>query len=252
MRAILGLVLALVIVATACGGGDREEILVFVAASLADVMDRVGREFSEAEGTRVRFNLGGSGYLAQQIVRGAPADAFISAGDHPMELLRDRDLLVPGSRRALLANELVLVVSEDGPPLSSVEELATMDGRVAIADPELAPAGAYARQALKSMDLWDTLRPRIIFGQDVRVSLGYVKTGNVDAGIVYRTDVQEGEGLRIVAPFSQDTHTAIVYPGAVLSRSSQKDAAEAFLEFLTGESARQTFRGFGFPPHTVE
>ena len=201
MRALLGLVLALALAASACGNGEKEEVLVFVAASLTDAMERLGRDFTEAEGTRVIFNVGGSGSLAQQIIRGAPADVFISAGDQPMDVLQDRDMLAPGTRSVLLSNELILVTREGGTRLGSVDELATADVRVAVADPELAPAGAYAREALRSMDLWDALGSRLILGQDVRVTLGYLKTGNIDAAIVYRTDVREGQGFDVVTSF---------------------------------------------------
>ena len=248
MRVLLGLVLAVALVAAACGNDEREEVLVFVAASLTDAMERVGREFTEAEGVRVNFNLGGSGSLAQQIIRGAPADVFISAGDQPMDLLQDRDMLVPGSRRALLSNELVLVIPEGRSQLATVEELATADIRVAIADPDLAPAGVYAREALQSMDLWDDLGSRLILGQDVRVTLGYLKTGNIDSAIVYRTDVREGQGFDVVASFPEGSHTPIVYPGAVLSRSSHREAAAAFLRYLSDDRGRQVLRDFGFVP----
>ena len=248
MRALLGLALAAALTAAACGNGEREEVLVFVAASLTDAMERLEREFAEVEGIRVKRNVGGSGSLARQIVRGAPADVFISAGDQPMDLLQDRDMLAPGTRMALLSNDLVLVAARGDTRLASVEDLAAADVRVAIADPDLAPAGVYAREALQSMGLWEALGPRTILGQDVRAALGYVRTGNVDAAIVYKTDVAEGQGLDVVASFPAGSHAPILYPGAVLSRSSHQDAALAFLTYLSEERGRQALRDFGFVP----
>jgi molybdate transport system substrate-binding protein len=173
MAALLSLALALMLVASACGKGEREELLVFVAASLTDVMEQLGRGFTEAEGARVSFNVGGSTSLAQQIIRGAPADVFVSAGAQPMNLLEGRGLLAPGTRRDLLANGLVLVAREGRDTgVASVEELATSAVGVAIADPDLSPAGSYAREALESMGLWDTLAPRLILAQDVKVAAG--------------------------------------------------------------------------------
>ncbi len=248
MRALLGLLLAAALAAPACGNGEGEEVLVFVAASLTDAMERLERGFTEAEGVRVKRNVGGSGALARQIVRGAPADVFISAGDQPMDLLQDRGLLAPGTRRALLSNQLVLVTAPGDTRLASVEDLASADVRVAMADPDLAPAGAYAREALRSMGIWEALSSRAILGRDVRAALGYVKTGNVDAAIVYRTDVGEGQGFRVVAPFPAGSHAPISYPGAVLSCSSRQDAALAFLTYLSGETGREVLRDLGFVP----
>ena len=165
-----------------------------------------------------------------------------------MDVLQDRDMLAPGTRSVLLSNELILVTREGGTRVGSVEELATADIRVAIADPDLAPAGAYAREALRSMDLWDALGSRLILGQDVRVTLGYLKTGNIDTAIVYRTDVREGQGFAVVASFPAGSHTPIVYPAAVLSRSSHQDAAVAFLGYLSEERGRQVLRYVGFVP----
>ena len=248
MRALLGLVLAAALAAAACGSGEKEELLVFVAASLTDAMEQLEREFAEAEGIQVRRNVGGSGSLAQQILRGAPADVFISAGDQPMDLLQEHGMLAPGTRRALLTNELVLAAAAGDDRIASVDDLAASDLRVAIADPELSPAGAYARQSLEYMGLWDVLGPRVILGRDVRASLGYVKTGNVDAAVVYRTDVGEGRGLNVIASLPSGSHAPISYPGAVLSRSSRQEAALAFLSYLSGDEGRRTLREFGFVP----
>jgi molybdate transport system substrate-binding protein len=165
-----------------------------------------------------------------------------------MDLLQDRDMLAPGTRRALLSNRLVLVAARGDTRLASVEDLAAANVRVAMADPDLAPAGVYAREALQSMGLWDALAPRTILGRDVRAALGYVKTGNVDAAIVYRTDVVEGQGFDVVAAFPAGSHAPISYPGAVLSRSSRQDAALAFLTYLSGETGRQALRDLGFVP----
>ena len=158
---------------SACGGEDQEDILVFAAASLTEVLDQLGDQFTEAEGTKVSFNLGGSAGLAQQIIRGAPADAFISAGPLPIDDLEGRGLLLAGSRQSILANELVLVgraKAVEELKIGSVEDLAEVEVSVAIADPDLAPAGAYAREALQNLDLWERIEPRLIFSNDVRVA----------------------------------------------------------------------------------
>ena len=199
------LALGLLLVMFSCGSDQREEILVYAAASLTDVMERLGQQFAENEEVRVSFNLGGSTALAQQIIRGAPADAFLSAGPQPMNALEGRGLVIPDTRVDLLTNELVLV----GPPdaaeklgVASVEDLANASVTVAIADPDLAPAGRYAREALRNLGIWRQLQPRLVFGSSVRATLGYVETGNVDVGIVYRTDARESGDLEI-SPHSQ-------------------------------------------------
>ena len=247
--------LALFLVASSCGSGEREEILVFTAASLTDVMERLGQQYAEGKGIKVSFNPGGSTALAQQIIRGAPADIFISAGPQPMDMLEERGLIVSDTLVDLLTNELVLVGHPDVAEkigISSMEDLATADVRVAMADPDLAPAGWYAREALQNLGLWRQLKPRLVFGLDVRVALGYVKTGNVDVAIVYRTDALIIKGLKTLAPIPEESYPTVVYPAGVVGRSRHSEAAQNFLAFLQGEQARVTFREYGFTPQNGE
>ena len=237
--------------AASCGGEEREEILVFVAASLTNVMERLGQQFTEEEEIDVSFNTGGSAALAQQIIRGAPADAFLPAGPEPMNMLEERGRLVPGTRVDLLTNELVLVGSpstagETG--ITSVEDLSNSNVTVAIADPDLAPAGRYAREALQYLGLWERLESRLVPSANVRVAIGYVETGNVDVGLVYMTDAQIRDGLKVLARVPAEAYSPIVYPAGVLESSSHVEAAQKFLAFLGGAEARETLKEHGFIP----
>ena len=248
---LLLLCLGLSLVLSACGGENQEEILVFAAVSLTDVLDQLGDQFTDAEGTKVSFNLGGSAGLAQQIIRGAPADAFISAGPLPMDDLEGRGLLLAGSRQSILINELVLVGrpgAAEELKISSLGDLAEVEASVAIADPDLAPAGAYAREALQNLDLWERIEPRLIFSNDVRVAQSYVETGNVDVGIVYRTDVAASDDMTVLATISPKNHSPIVYPAGVIEGSRHEDAARRFLQYLKSDEAKATFREHGFVP----
>ena len=254
VRATLGiliLAISFLLTASSCGGGDGEEILVFAAASLTDVMERLGEEYTEKEGVKVSFNVGGSTAIAQQIIRGAPADAIISAGPGPMDALEERGLLMPDTRSDLLTNQLVLVgspaVAEKG-EIASLWDLASSGARVAIADPDLAPAGRYAREALENVGLWENLEPHIVPSADVRVALGYVKTGSVDAAIVYLTDLGTTEGVVILANIPSESHSPIVYPAGVVEASSHREAARRLLAFLKSPDAGDTFLEYGFTP----
>lgn len=252
MSVLFAVTLVLLLVTSSCGNDEEESILVFAAASLADVMEELGQEFTEREGIEVSFNLGGSTELAQLIVRGAPADLFLSAGSQPMLRLEERNLILPDSGVDLLSNELVLVGGPDlaqADEIASVEDLAGSDKRVAIAAPDLAPAGWYAREALMNLGLWEQIEPRTIPAPNVRVAMSYVETGNVDVGIVYHTDAQISEGLEILAPIPLDSYPPIVYPAIIVRRSPNVDSARRFLSFLTSDIVQETFRRCGFIPH---
>ena len=250
LKALLLASLTLLLVGPSCRG-DQQELLVFSAASLTDVMQEIGDRFTKSQGIPVAFNFGGSTSIGQQIIRGAPADVFLSAGAGPMDRLEDRGLLRSESRVNLLTNRLVLVASPDRAEklgIKSLDDLARADARVAIADPELAPAGNYAKEALQDLGLWEKVEQRLVYSPDVRATLAYLDTGNVDAGIVYQTDTRIDQGVEVVALVPVDSHTFIVYPVAVIGRSGQSQAAGKFLEHLRSEETRLVFLEHGFSP----
>ena len=233
---------------SSCGGVD-DRLLVFAASSLTDSMQELAETYEEQTGVRVDLSFGASNRLAQQVSRGAPADVLITAGAQPIDRLEDEGLVVKGSRRPLLTNRLVLVTrSGDSTDISNLEELVETDGMLAIADPELAPAGRYAKEALTYLGIWDAFQARLVYGANVRTTLGYVESGNVTAALVYRTDAAVSGRVRVVDTLSEVTHPPIVYPVVVLVSSDKQREASAFIEFLASEEVSQVFRRMGFEP----
>jgi molybdate transport system substrate-binding protein len=241
--------LAILALAMACGGADEDELLVFAAASLTDVLTELGDEYRAETGIDVVFSFGGSQLLARQIVNGAPADLLISAGEQPVQMLVRQDL-VSGRPFDLVGNELV-VVARNGLADAhlELEDLATSAfASVSIPDPDLAPAGTYAREALTSLGLWDALADKIVPAPDVRAALTNVERGNTDAAVVYRTDAATASGLLIFDIIPPGSHSPIIYPAVVTIHSQRPDAARAFAEFLGGDAAGRIFARFGFAP----
>ena len=238
--------IALACVLGACSDrSGRSEILVLAAASLADVMEEVEREFERSGDGEVSFSYGGSQSLARQIIGGAPADVFVSAGGSPMDELRAEGLIV-GEAAELFGNTLVVATRSPDVSPESLADLVGQGGvRMAMADPELAPAGRYARQALESLGLWEPLVGSLVFAPDVRAALAYVQSGNVDAAIVYSTDATAGD-VRTLDIVPADSHERIVYPAAVVGRSANQALAARFVDFLRGPQAQAMFRRHGF------
>ena len=233
----------------ACGG--ERDLLVFAATSLRDPLTEVSRKYEEDSGVNVDLSFGASQSLAQQIASGAPADVFISAGTAPVEFLEEREIISNDGALRLLGNDLVVVMLEDSAEIDSLGSL-TSDAikRLALADPSLAPAGAYAREALQSEGIWDDLQSRLLFGKDVRAAMTYVEVGNADAGIVYRTDARSSDSLDVVHTIEPTHHSAIIYPAAAINDSSNREDVAGYLDFLSSEDTIDVFRRFGFsnPP----
>ncbi|MBI2965179.1 MAG: molybdate ABC transporter substrate-binding protein [Chloroflexi bacterium] len=243
--------LLLLAAGAACGRDERTgEVLVLAAASLTEVMDEIGTGYEEATGIDVRFSYGGSDSLAAQIRNGAPADAVVFAGAGPLDALEAGGFTVPGGRRSVAANRLVVIAqASSGTALGSLAELAAENsGKVAIADPQLAPAGRYARAALEAAGVWDAVSPRLIPGLDVRNAAAAVTAGTAQFGFVYETDAAAMSGVKVVYVVPAELYPRILYPAAVVSASRNQAQAGAFLEYLGGPRAREVFTRHGFQP----
>lgn len=252
---IAGSLLFAVMALTGCGGGKEEtgaepvNLTVSAAASLKDAAEEVKALYlKQHPDLSVTYNFAASGTLQKQIEEGAPVDLFISAGKSQMDALAEKGLVVDGSRKDLLGNELVLIAKNDC-KLTSFAELAGQQvAKISIGAPESVPAGKYAQEALTSLTLWDKLQPRLILAKDVRQVLTYVETGNVDAGLVYRSDALMGKDVKVVAVAPAGSHKPIVYPLAVVKATKHQQEAEAFAAFLSGDEAAQVFAKYGFKP----
>ena len=230
-----------------CRTQRRPTMTLSIAASLQDAMVEVETDYQREHGAvDFRNNFGSSGTLAREIEDGAPVDAIISAGIKPVDDLQRKGLLVPGTRINLLRNSLVLIAPQ-GSRLNRFDGLTGDDIRlIALGDPASVPAGQYGKQALTAMNLYDKLSAKIVFGKDVRQVLTYVESGNADAGLVYVTDAQISNKVRVVAVAPESTHEPIVYPLAQVVGSKNEQDVRSFLAYVTGSAAKAIFIKHGF------
>lgn len=239
------LVAAACLALVACGG--EEDLLVFAATSLRDPLIQISERYENESGMNISLSFGASQSLAQQIASGAPADMFISAGAAPVDFLDERSFVSNEESRRLLGNELVVVMLDESGEIDSLESLTSgAIKRLALADPALAPAGAYAKEALMSVGIWDSLQSKLLFGKDVRAAMTYVEVGNADAGIVYRTDALSSDSLHVVYTVRPTLHSPIVYPAVAVNGSDNREEASGYLNFLSSDQSIAVFRRFGF------
>ncbi len=228
--------------------GGREALVLFSAVSAADALAAVAERFTAEGGPPVRIHAAATSTLAAQLRAGARADLFVSADRAWMDDLAANGLLQPGTRRDLLANELVIVgglssaafVAEPGvlPPVLSAAR------RVALADPELVPAGRAARASLEWLGWWEALDAKRLTAPDVRAALRLVEMGEADIGVVYATDARHANGVRTLATLPAASHPPIVYPVAMLRDA--RPGADAFIEYLARDEARRLLEAAGF------
>lgn len=228
---------------------DIIKLNISAAASLQDALKEVIEDYeSDNPGVKITPNFGSSGTLQKQIEEGAPADLFLSAGKKQMDALEEKGLIINESRKDFLANELVLIAGKD----SGLQGFSNLTDesvkKISIAEPETVPAGSYAKEVLTSMGLYDILQPKIVPAKDVRQVLTYVQTGNVSAGLVYKSDTYQADNIKIVAAAPEDSHKPIVYPLAVIKASKNPEAAQAFADYLSGPEAKAIFSKYLFIP----
>ncbi len=253
---IIGIMLFIIAAVAGCGGAAKEQpgttaepvnLTIAAAASLKDATEDIKAAYEKQhQNVTLTFNLASSGTLQKQIEEGAPADLFISAGKPQMDALEQKGLLIDDSRKDLLGNELVLIAGKDS-ELTGFEGLTGAGvGKISIGTPETVPAGQYAKEALTSMELWDQIQPKLVLAKDVRQVLTYVETGNVDAGLVYRSDAAVGKDIKVVASAPADSHKPVVYPVALIKDTKNQKDTEDFANYLFGDEAAKIFDKYGF------
>ena len=228
------------------------QLTVSAATSLKDVMEEIELIYEEQNPeTEIIYNFASSGSLQRQIEQGAPVDVFISAAVKKMDALEKKDLLLSETRRDLLKNQMVLVRPQsnknDNIKLEGFDDLTSQDvSIIALGEPNSVPAGQYAQEVLTSFTIADQVNSKAVYTKDVRQVLNYVATGNVDAGIVYRTDAQVSDNVQIVATAPETSHSPVVYPIAVLKDSDRPIAATELIDFFTTPQAQKIFENYGF------
>src|SRR5262245_48788322 len=239
LRAGLGVLLTLARPALA------EELTVFAASSLTEAVKEVAASFEKETGHKVVFNFGGSNDLARQIKAGAPADVFFSADEAQMGALVDAGLVRGEDRVALLSNVLVVVVPlGSGTRVGSAADLVLLS-RLALADPQAVPAGVYAKRWLESAGVWPKVADKVVPALNVRAALSAVEAGNVDAGIVYKTDAAMSKRVEVALTVPREEAPPIVYPLAPIA-ASKKPGTPALVRGLASASAREVYVRHGF------
>jgi len=224
------------------------ELTVSAAISLKDALDEVRQVYMASHpDVSLAMNYGASGTLELQIEQGAPVDVFLPAAAQQMDALMAKGLLLGGTKRDLLRNEIVLIAPRGPTDVNNFQDLLKPAVKhVALGEPGAVPGGKYAQEVLQHFSIAKQVNAKAVLAKDVRQVLTYVETGDADAGIVYATDALSSTKVRVVAQAPASSHAAVIYPVAVMSDSRHAMAAEAFEEFLFGPQARGIFQKYGF------
>jgi molybdate transport system substrate-binding protein len=222
------------------------ELIVFAASDLQFALAEVSAAFAASGHPKPTISFGSTGTLSHQIENGAPADVFFAADETYLIGLEQKGLVLAGTRQLYAIGRIVLVERAGVPPVVTLADLARSDiGRIAIANPDHAPYGRAAREALMRVGLWPALQTRLVLGENVSQTLQFVRTGNADAGLVALSLAIGTPGTRY-SVIDTALHEPIAQSAAVIARTRQSRAAGDFLAFVNGPVGRPIMKEFGF------
>ncbi len=247
------LLAALLLLAYGCDRGKREtdetipkQLNVAAAADLAPAFEELGRSFEQETGIRVVYSFGSTGMLAKQIEQGAPFDIFAAADIEFIDELEKKGLTIPDTKAVYARGRITIWMKPNSTlRVELLEDLARTDiHRIAIANPEHAPYGLAAREALQSAGVWEAVKDRCVFGENVRQTLQYAENGNVDVAIVALSLSMQSKGRWVLIP--EEMHKPLDQALAVLKRTGREQQARQFAEFINGSKGRPIMRKYGF------
>ncbi|MGV2875452.1 molybdate ABC transporter substrate-binding protein [Macrococcus capreoli] len=243
--------LSICILLSGCGTSQNQTakekitITVSAAASLKNALTEIEKVYeNKNKNIDIKFNYGASGALAQQIKSGAPVDLFFSAAQDKVDDLIKHQDINQSDTTILLKNHLVLISND---AIVSPETLKDNTIRkIAIGNPEVVPAGKYAAQTLKKLNLQETLKSKMVLTKDVRQVLTYVETGNTEAGFVYASDLKATSKVQHQLPLNDALHDPITYPIAKIKGTKHKKETDALYHYLQNDACKKIYKKYGF------
>ena len=231
----------------ACHPNNQTPPLTVAAASdLIAAFEEMGREFEAAHKIKVVFVFGSTGMLTRQIENGAPMDLFAAANVSYVDQLEQKGLIIPDTKAIYARGRITLWTTFDSPvKVETISDLTHPEiKRIAIANPDHAPYGLAAKQAFESAGVWETVKPKLVYGDNIRQTLQYAETGNVDVSIVALSLSQQSKGRWTLVP--EQLHQPIDQGLAVIRSTPNEQAARAFASFVTGPRGKEILGKYGF------
>ncbi len=246
---VLVVMIAVSFAFSGCSKGDQtSSITASVAANATAPFQEIAKEFEKETGVKVSLNFGASGTLATQIINGAPVDFFASADVGFLDELASKGLLVAGTKHIYARGVLTIWTLKDSKlQVEGLQDLSNLSiKRIAMANPERAPYGAAAQQALQAVGLWDKLQPKLILGENVNQTMQYATSGNVDVAIVplslSLSETQNGQYIIV----DRQLYGPLDQAMGVIKGSRHEKAALRFEDFVRGPKGQAIFKNFGY------
>lgn len=233
-----------------------ETLNIAVASNFKATLDKITESFEQNSEHQLRIASASTGVLYSQIIHGARFDLFFAADKKRPELLEQQGLSLPGSRFSYAEGRIVLLYKSKDKSAQATETPSLADirkmldehpGKLAIANPKLAPYGLAAKQFLQQLDLWQKLQAQLVQGSNINQAYQYIASGSLDIAVVASTQII----LRPIKdlqswPVPNTLHQAIVQQAVQLKNGKSRNAAKAFLLYLKSPAAQDIIRSHGY------
>jgi molybdate transport system substrate-binding protein len=224
----------------------KREVTVAAAANLIDVFQRIGPDFEAESGIHPVFSFASTAQLTLQIENSAPFDVFTAADSEHVAGLDQKHLLLPGSRTVYATGVLALWIPPGSKaPITRLEELTSSEVKViAIAKPELAPYGQAAVETLQRLHIWDQVKAKVVYAENINIARQYGASGNADAVLTAYSLVlkESGKVIRV----DENLHQPILQELGIVANSAHRDEARKFVNFLLNSKGRNILASFGY------
>lgn len=230
-----------------CGNKQENvELNIAAASDLTLAFTEVGKVFEEETGIKVTFSFGSTGQLADQIENGAPFDVFAAANKFFIEQLDEKNLIISDSKNLYALGRIGFATKVDSPlKVEAMDDLLRADVvKVAIANPDHAPYGLAAKQALEAAGVWESIERKLVYGRNISDTLTYLETENVEAAIIALSLVREDQvNFTLI---DNQLHAPLEQMIAVINRTNYEEQAQDFIDFIRGPIGKPIMESFGF------
>ena len=222
---------------------DAASLRIAVASNFLTASKVISQEFERVSGNKVSISSGSTGKLYAQIVNGAPYDVFLAANVREPRRLVESGKALAGSRQTYAIGRLALYSNHI--PLRGKQADIVLKGnawhRLAIANPLIAPYGVAAKQVLQHLDIWQSVRGRLVRGENIGQTFYFTQSGNVDIGLVALSQIKSQPDAKKLeyCNIPQDWYRPLEQQAVILYRSKHKNEAKLFLTFLHSKRVRQ-------------
>ncbi|MBI5327679.1 MAG: molybdate ABC transporter substrate-binding protein [Deltaproteobacteria bacterium] len=225
---------------------EQKSLTIAAASDLSFALKEIAKQFEINTGTRVVLSFGSTGMLARQIENGAPFDIFFAANEKYIDELKNGGLIIPDTQKLYAQGRIVLAANKTyGINAKKLEDLLDPSiKKISIANPDHAPYGIAAKEALLKLELWDKLKPKLVYGEIIRQALQYLQTGDVPVGIIALSVANVPEIT--YTPIDNILHNPINQAAAVIKKTKAEKEAREFIHYVTSPIGRPIMKKYGF------